>query len=308
MKNEKSIVKSSIINFNKNFYRGLHKKYSEITKKRVSSTISLNDIPIKNLENKIAIDIGCGALGLGALNLIKLGIKSIYLFDLNKKNTLDAKKNILKEIGPKKKIEIKCLSGNLENFKFKNSLFDIALCQGVLHHIEKDQKSLKNIYNSLKKGGVLILTVRGKGGLITDITYNVLAKNYHSDTRVNFFFNSIFKDSKNLKKFIFFLKKNSDLKTKKFLNDFEQLVMNKDFLQTLEDRIKSLRYKQYSYYEIKQKLKIEKFKSIKKINKFNHKYKNIRSMFNSFYLNKTHNYSKIFYGNDSSHINLSCIK
>ena len=308
MSSEKKIAKATLVNFNKNFYRGLHKKFPEITKKRVSSTISLNDIPIKNLENKIAIDIGCGALGLGALNLIKLGIKSIYLFDLNKKNTLDAKKNILREIGPQKRIEIKCLSGNLENFKFKNSFFDVALCQGVLHHIEKDQKSLKNIYNSLKKRGVLILTVRGKGGLITDITYNVLAKNYHSDTRVKFFFNSIFKDPKNIKKFIFFLKKNSDLKTKKFLNYFEQLAMNGDFLQTLEDRIKSLKYKQYSYYEIKQKLKKEKFKNIKKTVKFNHKYKNIRSMFNSFYLNKTHNYSKIFYGNDSSHINLTCIK
>ena len=47
-------------------------------------------------QRKIAADIGCGKLGLGAINLINLGFRNIQLFDLNKKNVISAKKNILK--------------------------------------------------------------------------------------------------------------------------------------------------------------------------------------------------------------------
>lgn len=307
MKNK--ILGKKLLFDNKNLYRSIHNKFLKETILRVSSALNKNDIKITNLEKKIAADIGCGKLGLGAINLINLGFRNIQLFDLNKKNVNSAKKNIIKTFKKKKiKLNISTKSGNLENFKFENNYFDLVLCQGVLHHIERDVKSLKNIYNSMKKNGVFLLTVQGKGGIVTNITYDVLAKGYHNDRETKLFFDKIFKKPSLLKKYVGFLKKNSDNQGKIFLELFLKMA-NADFMQTLEDRIKSKRYYQYTFKEIQTKLKkvgFRKISKIKKLSKF--KYRNLRQIFNSLYIHKNNNLSKIFFGKDSSHINLRIIK
>ena len=307
MKNK--ILGKKLLSDNKNLYRSIHSKFLKETIQRVSSAINKNDFKIKKIEKKIAADIGCGKLGLGAINLINLGFRNIQLFDLNKKNVISAKKNILKNFRTSKiKLNITFKSGNLENFKFRNNFFDLVLCQGVLHHIEKDMSCIRNIYNSMKKKGIFLLTVQGKRGLVTNITYDVLARSYHSDKNIKIFFDKIFKKPIILKNHINFLKKNSDKNGKKFLDLFIKMA-NSDFMQTLEDRVKSKRYYQYTFKEIKFKLKKTGFSKISKIKKLSKiKYKNLRQIFNSLYINKNHNLSKIFFGNDSSHINLRIIK
>ena len=162
--------------------------------------------------------------------------------------------------------------------------------------------------NSMKKNGVFLLTVQGKGGIVTNITYDVLAKGYHNDRETKLFFDKIFKKPSLLKKYVGFLKKNSDNQGKIFLELFLKMA-NADFMQTLEDRIKSKRYYQYTFKEIQTKLKkvgFRKISKIKKLSKF--KYRNLRQIFNSLYIHKNNNLSKIFFGKDSSHINLRIIK
>lgn len=299
---------NNLIKHNKKVYRDIHLKFKEDTIKRVSSAIKLSDIENTKLKKKIiAIDICCGALGLGAINLIKLGIKDIHLFDSNKKNVLSSKKNIEKKFKDKN-IKITTQYGNLENFKFKKNYFDILLCQGALHHIEKDTKSLKNIYQSAKKNSIFLLTVQGKGGLITDITYDVLSKNYHKDKKTKLFFDSLFDKNSKLEKYINFLMKNTNKEGSKFLRLVLKLA-DDDFMQTLEDRIKSKRYYQYTFNEIKGKLTKVGFKKIKKIKKLSpFKYKSLRQIFNSVYMHKNTFLSHILFGKDSSHINIRCYK
>ena len=73
-------------------------------------------------------------------------------------------------------------------------------------------------------------------------------------------------------------------------------MANSDFMQTLEDRVKSKRYYQYTFKEIKFKLKKTGFSKISKIKLSKIKYKNLRQIFNSLYINKNHNLSKYFLG------------
>lgn len=300
---------NTLIKNNKILYGSIHDKYKKETIKRISTVISKEEIGINNLKDKIAADIGCGRLGLGAINLINLGFNNIFLFDLSKQNVIHAKKNIIKLFkNTNRNLNIQIKYGNLEKFKFKKNFFDFVLCQGVLHHIENDIRCLKNIYKSMKNKAIFILTVQGKGGLITNITYDILATEYHSNLKVKKFFNSIFNNSKKLYYYINFLKKNTDQNGKKFLDLFLKLA-NEDFLQTLEDRIRSQRYYRYSFLEIKKKLKSVGFQKIQKISKLSkYKYKNLRQIFNSMYLEKNNYLSKVFYGEDSSHINLRIIK
>ncbi len=297
----------NLISHNKKIYRDIHIKYKDDTKRRISSTVQFSDLGIKDFKNKIGIDVCCGALGLGAINLINLGLRNIHLFDLNKKNVLSSKKNILK-IFKDIKLNIEIFSGNLENYKFKKNFYDVILFQGALHHMSKDVSALKSIYKGAKKKCSFLLTVQGKGGLITETTFDVFNKKYFEDKKVKFFFDSIFANKANFKKNINFLKKNSDYNGKKLL-DLVIKLADSDFFQTLEDRIKSKRYYQYTYVEIKNKLTKVGFKKIRLVKKLSkYKYKNLRQIFNSVYMNKNTLLSHVLYGKDSSHINIRCTK
>jgi len=298
---------SELIKSNKKIYRNIHLKYKDVTKKRVSSVLSASDLGNIKLSNLIGIDVCCGALGLGAINLINLGIREVHLFDLSHKNVLSSKKNILKNF-KNKKIIIKTFSGNLEKFLFQKNFYDVILFQGALHHIEKDTLALKNIYKGAKKNCVFILTVQGKGGLITDTVFKVFNKSYFENKKVKLFFDKIFSDKKNLKKYINILKKNTNPDGKMLLDLILKLA-DSDFLQTLEDRIKSKKYYQYSFKEINQKLLNVGFKQIKKIKKMSkYKYTNLRQIFNSVYIKKNTFLSHVLYGDHSSHINIRCTK
>ena len=83
MKNK--ILGKKLLSDNKNLYRSIHSKFLKETIQRVSSAIILKMILKLKKMKKIAADIGCGKLGLGAINLINLGFRNIQLFDLNKK-------------------------------------------------------------------------------------------------------------------------------------------------------------------------------------------------------------------------------
>ena len=297
----------NLINHNKKIYRDIHLKYKNVTKKRISTTVKLSDLGVKNLKNKIGIDVCCGALGLGAINLINLGLREIHLFDLNQKNVLSSKKNILKTFKDKN-LNIEIFSGNLENYKFKKNYYDVILFQGALHHMSKDVNALKSIYKGAKKNCSFLLTVQGKGGLVTETTFDVFNKKYFEDKKVKYFFDSLFANNANFKKYINILKKNSDKNGKKLLDLILKLA-DSDFFQTLEDRIKSKRYYQYTYEEIKNKLTNVGFKKIKLVKKLSkNKYTNLRQIFNSVYINKNTLLSHVLYGKDSSHINIQCTK
>ena len=283
------IIMKNLIKNNKKIYREIHLKYGNVTKKRVSTSINISDLDNKNLSEKIGLDVCCGALGLGAINLINLGIKNIHLFDLNRKNVISSKKNIMKTFKDKN-INIELHIGNLENFKFKKNYYDIILFQGALHHMEKDIQALKNVYRGAKKTCSLLLTFQGKGRLVTNTTFDVFNKSYFEDKKARFFFDKLFANKSNFKKSINFLKKNTNKDGSKLLELILKLA-DSDFFQTLEDRIKSKRYYQYSYEEIENKLLKVGFKKIKLIKKLSkHKYSNLRQIFNSVYMNKNYSF------------------
>ncbi|MCH8945298.1 MAG: class I SAM-dependent methyltransferase [Nanoarchaeota archaeon] len=109
----------------------------------------------KNEKNKLAIDFGCG--------------KGTYIFALSKRGynstglTHDA--NDLKEILlRKKRFRINNCSFkkvDLRKLDQENSLknsFDVAICSEVIEHIIKDDKLIKDISNTLRKDGLLLLT------------------------------------------------------------------------------------------------------------------------------------------------------
>ena len=76
---------------------------------------------------------------------------------------------------------IKWFCNNAEQLPFKNNYFDFVLCQGVIHHMDKDLKGFKEIFRVVKKGGYSYISVQGKGGLINDFTMKFLRPRYKKD-------------------------------------------------------------------------------------------------------------------------------
>ncbi len=50
------------------------------------------------------------------------------------------------------------LAGHAQKMGLKNSVFDLVICKGSLHHLEEPAKALKEIHRILKPGGLLILS------------------------------------------------------------------------------------------------------------------------------------------------------
>jgi len=103
------------------------------------------------VRDKKVLDAGCGC-GLGSWIWFQNGAKLVRAYD-NSREVLDfAKKNYKSPILIFEKLDF-----NKQKFPFKE-FFDIACSLDVIEHLRNYQFYLKNIFLSLKKGGILFLT------------------------------------------------------------------------------------------------------------------------------------------------------
>ena len=136
------------------------KKFNEIYLKNYQTLYyqkKLNEIfrhlP-KNLKNKKILDLGCGG-GFMSILMAKKGAKVVGVD--NSKPGIKSAKYYAKI----SKVEKNCkfYVSDVTNFK-KEKDFDLVLCKDIIEHIPKDIDFLKNINNSLKSGGKIIVTTQ----------------------------------------------------------------------------------------------------------------------------------------------------
>jgi SAM-dependent methyltransferase len=116
--------------------------------------MNLKDIEIKKRKlwessigkKDFVLDIGCWS-GEKILSLLPQ-TENVYGMDITNKQFKFANSKI------KKKLRVADVTKKIP-FKIK---FDYVILSEVLEHVEDDEKAIKNISNSLKKGGKLILT------------------------------------------------------------------------------------------------------------------------------------------------------
>ena len=143
--------------------------------KRVVNLLSEKTLglPKNYFKGKVCADLGCGSTGAGALNLLNMGAKEVHLMDMHKHIFKPIKKNLEKYKG-----KFKLHVGSLEKVPFESNFFDFVLCQGVIHHMDNDEKGFKEIHRILKKNGRTHISVQGDGGIIPKIMYEVIIPEY----------------------------------------------------------------------------------------------------------------------------------
>ena len=113
-------------------------------------------LSINEIKNSKVIDVGSGTGRIMKMILdcgadFAVGIEPSDAFFVLKENLRSKKENIL----------LLHIRGDEINF---NNEFDYAFSIGVLHHIPNPNKTVKNIYDSLKINGRFIFWVYGKEG------------------------------------------------------------------------------------------------------------------------------------------------
>ena len=176
--------------------------YSEVTAKRVNEFYKANPFPnyevsdnkgtiaskgnsnfyVSNLKkfigfNKKVLEVGAGTSQLS--NYLAIGNNnSVVAFDLNiealKIGSLFAKENKIKNVN--------FVCGDVFDDIFKENIFDIVLCNGVLHHTKNSFDSFKHALKWVNKNGFIIVGLYNKYGrlrtLVRKYIYKILGRKY----------------------------------------------------------------------------------------------------------------------------------
>jgi ubiquinone/menaquinone biosynthesis C-methylase UbiE len=258
---------------------------------------SLNEKTLKVKKNyfkdKICADLGCGSTGAGGFNLLNLGAKFCYLMDMNKHIKKKIHVNLM-EFKKKFKVDV----GTLEKLPYKKNFFDFVLCQGVIHHMDKDLKGFEEIYRTLKVGGKSLIVVHGDGGIINDLTMKVIRPKYKNDKHFKNFVDSLL--NKKFMKHKSFLIKNYDQQTKELFN-YLLKFFDDDILLTMKDRILAPKYKTYNEKDLRILLKKIGFAKIYRIKK-KVSFFNIRRLLAPIYHHYDNEISRALYGDGIIHL------
>ena len=111
-----------------------------VVKEFVTGKIELIEKYIDIDENTTVLDLGCGA-----------GFFSAYFEEICKVKGIDSSIEMLK-MNPVKDVFLM----DALNLGFKNNTFDVVFCCAVLHHVEEDDKVLKEM-NRVSKKYIIIL-------------------------------------------------------------------------------------------------------------------------------------------------------
>ncbi len=151
MTQNRQIVKQQV----PNFYDGLWEHPIPEATSDLSVFLNKVGLPKSWFKGKKVLDAGCG-WGKNTITLSKLGAKvvAIDLCDLKPAKEYVKDDNVL------------FLKADLRKLPFQDNEFDFVICEGVLHHMDEYLTAFNQLYRVLKKKGVIVIGVFGRGGLL----------------------------------------------------------------------------------------------------------------------------------------------
>jgi SAM-dependent methyltransferase len=259
-------------------------------------------LPKKYFVDKTCGDFGCGSGVHGTVNLLNLQAKFVHALDLDDSFIESARNRLGKEASFENRWQLDI--GSLLKLPYENDYFDFILCQGVIHHTTDYNKSVEEIYRTLKPGGkTYISVVGGKGGIATRLGMEILREEYQENEAVQKFLGKDLSPD-GISQQIDYLIDNiendgtSSYKTSLTFLECVRNLLDQDFIISLKDMLCAPIYKMHTEEEFTSILKETGFTSYYRVVK-KLKYFNIRKCFTPLYFNYKHPLAKLLYGDGS---------
>jgi len=263
---------------------------------RITSLLNEDYLHVKEgfFRGKVCLDAGCGSAAPGAFSMLKMGAGQVYCIDLDSSifKIADAK---LKPYSGKYIIE----TGNVLDLKYPNEYFDFVHCAGVLHHTRNTQSifcGLKELARVTKRGGMLYIMLKGKSGIIGDIT-DRLRKRYAKDKKFKKLIDHL--SPKFFHELISFMligmNEMNDCYAKNLDEGIIRDLFDKDLILTIKDRIQAPSYLEISEEKLKDWMAKNNFSEVIRLTRYP-RYTNIRRFLSPLYYNSKNKYSALLYG------------
>ena len=117
-------------------------------------------------QGKVCLDAGSGS-GRAARSILLRGAAKVCAIDVGEgcvRNTRERNQEF------RERLEVK--QASVLDIPYPNDLFDVVHCDGVLHHTTDPEKGFSELVRVLKPGGVLVMAVYGRGGLMNFAIYS----------------------------------------------------------------------------------------------------------------------------------------
>ena len=128
-------------------YRNVLPEYEEQFKKWIFP------LAIEQLKGKVILDAGCG-MGRNSYWCLKYGAKKLVAFDFDIRTVNSAKRTLKGFLNAR--VEYR----SIYDIDYKDK-FDIVICIGVLHHLDRPKDAIKKLKSVLKQDGTLLVWVYG---------------------------------------------------------------------------------------------------------------------------------------------------
>lgn len=290
----------------RSIFHKIHKNQGKTEKiyKRLSTLLNTDYLKVNSdfFHDKICLDAGCGSNANATYNLLALGAKKVFAFDLDD-SILKIADSKLKEFN-KERYDVQI--GNVLSINYPDDYFDFTHCSGVLHHTNDIFKALGELKRVTKPGGTIYLVTYGKGGVAREVV-SLLREKYNNEIKFKRLIDEL--NEKDACDFIEWLLKSMTANGDKYFSKIsrktiEQMI-DKDFILSVKDRLQAPVYHENSEEELVGWLKDNGFNNIERITRYP-KFTNIRRFFSPLYFWYDHKVSRLLFG--SGMIQLKAVK
>jgi len=120
--------------------------------------------PKDGFTNKSVLEAGCGK-GRHTINILRYAPSAMAAVDLSEAIFLTAEKiRAFEASGKGSPCETILIRSDLKNIPLPDSSYDVVFCVGVLHHVDRPEECLKELWRVLKPGGRAVLWVYAREG------------------------------------------------------------------------------------------------------------------------------------------------
>ncbi|MDH5661759.1 MAG: class I SAM-dependent methyltransferase [Elusimicrobiota bacterium] len=138
-------------------------------RKRMAQALTWLDNSNLPKSSKI-LDVGCGA-GVMAKEVANRGYE---IFGMDYSYNMLKKAKAICNVSAKSGITF--FRGDIEFLPFKDSIFDMVICLGVITYLKSEHKALHEMSRTLKPGGTMILSILNKLSLAKCLDMSVLVR------------------------------------------------------------------------------------------------------------------------------------